>query len=257
MNIVILHGSPRKGNTDAIIERVKEHLTVYDSIDFNDVYLPREAPVFCHGCFSCFERGEQTCPNANYIQPIAKQIEEADGIIIATPIYVMHIPGALKAFLDHMAYRFLNHRPAYFGKKAFIITNTAGAGNANGIKYLKENLTFWGINNITTLGITLQAASLEDMKSSRRHKTVKEIEKKSSDFLRQLKINKMEHPTFLSVIMFHIARTFILTMPQSNADRQYWDENGWLDVSKPFYVDKTPFWYQHLIGKIAARLAFK
>lgn len=258
MNIVILHASPRKGNTDAIVERVKKYLSADEPIDFNDIHLPKEAPVFCHGCFSCFERGESTCPNANFIQPIAKKIEKADGIIIATPIYVMQIPGALKAFLDHKAYRFLNHRPAYFGKKAFIITNTAGAGNTNAIKYLKQNFSFWGINNITTLGITLQAASLEDMKSARQQKVIKEIEQKSAAFLKQLKTQHSEkRPSFLSVIMFHIARSFILTLPQNNADRQYWKENDWLDANKNFYVDQTPHWYQTLVGKIASRFAFK
>lgn len=259
MNIVVLHASPRKGNTDDIVERVKNQLAADDSMIFNDVYLPREAPVFCHGCFSCFERGEDTCPNAKYIQPIARKIEEADGIIIATPIYVMQIPGALKAFLDHMAYRFLNHRPAYFGKKAFIISNTAGAGNANALKYLKQNLSFWGINSVTTLGITLQAASLDEMKGSRQQKALKEIAQKSAVFLRRLKGEASDrHPAFLPVILFHIARSLMFTMPPNHADRQYWKQNGWLNKEKTFYLEnQSPRWYQTLSGKMAAYFALK
>ena len=225
---------------------------------FHDVYLPREAPVFCHGCYSCFERGENTCPNAKFIQPIAKKIEESDGIIIATPIYVMQIPGALKAFLDHMAYRFLNHRPAFFGKKAFIITNTAGAGNANAIKYLKQNLSFWGINNVTALGVTLQASSLDEMEYSRQKKALNEMKQKCMMFQRQLNQQyTKKHPSFLSVILFHIGRSIVLTLPQDHADRTYWTQNGWLDINKNHYVDEKPLWYQTLAGKIAVRFAFK
>ena len=258
VNIVVLHASPRKGNTDAIIERVKHCLVGKEPMVFHDVYLPRDAPVFCHGCYSCFERGENTCPNAKFIQPIAKKIEASDGMIIATPIYVMQIPGALKSFLDHMAYRFLNHRPAFFGKKAFIITNTAGAGNANAIKYLKQNLSFWGINNVTTLAITLQAASLDEMESSRQKKTLEEMKHKCAAFQKELsQQDTKQHSSFLSVILFHIGRSIILTLPQEHADRQYWTQKGWLDLRKKHYHDEKPPWYQTLAGKMAARVAFK
>ena len=46
------------------------------------------------------------------------------------PAYVFHTTGAMKAFLDHFAYRWLPHRPApeMFGKRAVILTQCLGAG---------------------------------------------------------------------------------------------------------------------------------
>lgn len=259
MKVVVLHGSPRKGNTDAVVEKVKTAAMRQEKVEFLDFYLPKDAPVFCHGCFVCFERGEDACPNAGYIQPIARAIEEADGLIIAAPIYVMQIPGALKAFLDHMAYRYLNHRPRYFHQKAMIITTTAGAGNRNAHRYLKQNLSFWGITRITTLGITLQAASMDDMPAGRRQKAETLIDRKSREWIHSLTGSDPEsRAPFISVIMFHISRALMHMMPENHADRTYWEQQGWMDPKNQFYATGiSPAWYKILAGKAAARFTFK
>ena len=259
MKVVVLHGSPRKGNTDAVVNRVKAFMMQQVQVDFIDFYLPKDAPVFCHGCFTCFEQGEDACPNAQYIQPIARAIEDADGLIIAAPIYVMQIPGAVKAFLDHMAYRYLNHRPRYFKLKAMIITTTAGAGNPNAHRYLKQNLSFWGIRKIIKLGIAFQAASFDDMAAKRRQKAEALIERRARQWVDLLKDEKTDKRTsFLSVIMFHISRSLMHMMPEGHADRSYWEQQGWMNPETKFYLaDTSPAWYKSLAGKAAARFTFK
>ena len=259
MKVVVLHGSPRKGNTDAVVEKVKAVAIGQESVEFIDFYFPKDAPVFCQGCFSCFERGEEACPNAAYSQPIARAMEEADGLIIAAPVYVMQIPGALKAFLDHMAYRYLNHRPRYFRQKAMIITTTAGAGNRNAHRYLKQNLSFWGITRITTLGITLQAASMEDMPAVKQQRVEARIERKSREWISSLTGKKQGiRAPFLSVLMFHLSRALMHMMPEGHADRVYWEDQGWMDPKSQFYsTGISPVWYKTVVGKTAARFTFK
>ena len=36
---------------------------------------------------------------------------EADLIILASPVYVYHVTGAMKALLDHYGYMWMAHRP--------------------------------------------------------------------------------------------------------------------------------------------------
>lgn len=38
-------------------------------------------------------------------------LDEADVIILASPVYVYHATGAMKAFLDHYGYRWMVHCP--------------------------------------------------------------------------------------------------------------------------------------------------
>ena len=43
--------------------------------------------------------------------PVTNAMDEADVIILASPVYVYHATGAMKAFLDHYGYRWMVHRP--------------------------------------------------------------------------------------------------------------------------------------------------
>ena len=257
MNVVILHGSPRKGNTDHIVNQVKSELCDVGDFLFQDFYFPQDAPVFCKGCFTCFEKGEQACPNASYIQPIVKAMEQADGLIIACPVYVLQLPGALKAFFDHMAYRYLNHRPFFFRHQAMIIVTTAGAGTGNVIKYIRQNLHFWGIHHIVTLGVTMQAGSIEDMSEKRQQKLASRVKEKSRKFSQQLEEKRMT-PTLLSVVIFNISKKLHHALPSDHADYRYWEQHGWLSPKAGYYIEKIrPGIHRSLIGWIAARAAFK
>ena len=63
---------------------------------------------------------------------------------------LFHTTGAMKAFLDHFAYRWMPHRPApeMFGKRAVIITQCLGAGAKSAAKDIKHSLSWWGISKI-------------------------------------------------------------------------------------------------------------
>lgn len=55
--------------------------------------------------------GEKKCPHYEALLPITTAIDEADVIILPSPVYVYHATGAMKAFLDHYGYRWMVHRP--------------------------------------------------------------------------------------------------------------------------------------------------
>ena len=60
---------------------------------------------------------------------------DADGIIVASPVYAMNVTALLKNFLDHTAYFY--HRPEFFTKKALVVVSTAGAGQKDVAKYIE------------------------------------------------------------------------------------------------------------------------
>ena len=69
---------------------------------------------------------------------------------MTSPAYVFHVTGAMKALLDHFAYRWMPHRPApeMFGKRAVIITQCLGSGAKSAAKDIKHSLSWWGISKI-------------------------------------------------------------------------------------------------------------
>ena len=74
-------------------------------------------------------------------------MDEADVIILASPVYVYHSTGAMKAFLDHYGYRWMVHSPeeSMFKKQGVCISTAAGAGMKSTNKDMMDSLFFWGV----------------------------------------------------------------------------------------------------------------
>ena len=84
------------------------------------------------------------------------KIENADLIILGTPVFVGSCTGSLKLFLDHLAYMWLVHRPkeSMFNKVGLIVTSAGGSGVKQTTKLLKTNLFYWGVPQIFNYGVT-------------------------------------------------------------------------------------------------------
>ena len=115
MKCLIIHGSPRRGNTWDVLNRVKEEMKRNGNFEFEVVELSKEKIPMCIGCFNCIKKGEKNCPHSSYIEPIVKKMKEADAFIITTPVYSMQVSGTLKNFIDHMSYNF--HRATELSDK--------------------------------------------------------------------------------------------------------------------------------------------
>ena len=115
MKCLVIHGSPRRGNTWDVLKLTEEEMNKNGEFEFEEIELAKENIPTCLGCFNCIIKGESLCPHKNTIQRIVSKIEEADAIIITSPVYSMQITGLLKNFIDHMSYNF--HRARFFIKK--------------------------------------------------------------------------------------------------------------------------------------------
>ena len=148
MNITVINGTEKHGVT----YRLKEtFLTEFrDEANITEYYLPKDCPNFCVGCLNCTLKGEKTCKDAEYIRKMDESLLKADLIVMTSPAYVFHVTGAMKALLDHFAYRWMPHRPApeMFGKRAVIITQCLGSGAKSAAKDIKHSLSWWGISEI-------------------------------------------------------------------------------------------------------------
>jgi len=199
MRILIINGSPHKGNTWRLTEKVKEQIESIDNtVKFEDIHLSECNIPFCTGCSMCFRKGHVFCPHNQYIQPIMDKIERCDGVIFAVSCFQGAVPALAKNLTDHLA--FLLHRPRYFHKKALIISTTGGVSANSVTKSLANTLPGWGFNKCYQLPIV--ALSWNDYIPSEKH--IKKAYKISNVFYMDLKLKKLHSPKIGVLIPFNL-----------------------------------------------------
>ena len=103
--------------------------------------VPDDMPHICGGCGACINGYEEKCGGYASMQPVIAAMERSDVIIFSSPVYVYHVPGQMKTLLDHMAYRWMVHRPdlSFMKKQAVVITAAAGGGMRSAAKDIKDS----------------------------------------------------------------------------------------------------------------------
>lgn len=100
MKVLILNGSPRiNGNTSvALNEMVK--IFEADGIQTEVVQIGNKAVRGCIACGSCYEKGK--CVFNDIVNELAPKFEEADGLVVASPVYYASANSTLIACLDRL-----------------------------------------------------------------------------------------------------------------------------------------------------------
>jgi multimeric flavodoxin WrbA len=101
MKVVAFNGSARKGgNTEQLVDIVFEELKK-EGIATELVNLAGKHPRGCRACYQCFERKDRRCAvDIDCINECIEKMEEADGIILASPTYFAGMSPELKALID-------------------------------------------------------------------------------------------------------------------------------------------------------------
>ena len=228
MKIVVIHGTNHKGST----YNVSKILT--DKIEgvVKEFFLPRDFGEFCLGCTQCFMKDEKLCPHHEKRDIITKELIEADVIVLESPVYVYHVTGAMKAFLDHYGYMWMPHRPhpSMFKKQAVVISTAAGAGMKSTNKDMADSLFFLGVAKTYKLGFAVRATSFKGVSDKIKAK----IEKKTTKVAKLIKKrNGKVKVGFKTKAFFSIMR-MIEKNGFNPVDVAYWKENGWLDKNRPW-----------------------
>lgn len=228
MKITIIHGQSHKGSTYHIAKKLSEKLEG----EVTEFFLPRDFGSFCVGCTNCFGKSEALCPHYEKLRPITDAIDTADVIILASPVYVYHSTGAMKAFLDHYGYRWMVHRPEekMFSKQAVCISTAAGGGLKSTNKDMADSTFFWGIAKTYKYGIGVRAVAWNGVDKKIKHR----IEKKTDLLARKIKKNYgTVKPSIKTKVFFNIMR-----LAQKNgwneADTNYWHEKEWTGKKRPW-----------------------
>lgn len=102
MKVLILNGSPRaNGNTALAVNEMKKVFEA-EGVEAEIVQVGNKAIRGCVACGSCGEKGK--CVFDDGVNEIAAKFEEADGLVIASPVYYASANATLIACLDRLFY---------------------------------------------------------------------------------------------------------------------------------------------------------
>ena len=102
MKVILLNGSPKaKGCTYTALAEVEKTLRE-GGIETEIIHVGHKDTHGCIACNKCVELGR--CVFNDLVNEVAPKFEEADGIVIGSPVYYASIAGTLKAFLDRLFY---------------------------------------------------------------------------------------------------------------------------------------------------------
>lgn len=228
MKVVIINGTSHKGSTYHIARLLAEKI----SGDIKEFFLPRDFGEFCVGCTKCFIDGENKCPHYEKLAPITDSLDEADVIILASPVYVFHATGAMKAFLDHCGYRWMSHRPevAMFKKQGVAISTAAGAGTKTTLKDMMDSLFYWGVAKRYQYGVAVAATDWNGVSE----KKMNAIEKATSKIAKRIQRKYVRVKPGIKTKAFF----FIMHLMQKNGynpiDAEYWKSKGWTEKKRPW-----------------------
>lgn len=228
MKITVLHGQSHKGSTYHLA-RILCHKLGGEVTEF---FLPRDFGAFCVGCTKCFVQAETLCPHAESLRPITQALDEADVIVLASPVYVYHATGPMKALLDHYGYRWMVHRPqeTMFTKQAVCLSTAAGAGTRQTNQDMADSTFFWGIARTYRYGVNVRAVSWDQVSQAQKER----IEGKLSRLARRVKRNVGKvRPGLKTRAFFHL----VLWMHRrgwNETDTAYWQEKGWTSGGRPW-----------------------
>lgn len=101
MKVVAFNGSARRdGNTTMLVNYVFEELNRHD-IETELVQLAGKHPHGCIACYQCFERKNRRCAvDTDCVNECIEKMDQADGIILASPTYFADLSTELKAIID-------------------------------------------------------------------------------------------------------------------------------------------------------------
>lgn len=216
-SVLALNASPRHGNTRRLVGDIASWLEAHE-VRVSVLDLADYRVDDCAGCQTCILKG-RPCPQKDDSAAILARILEADGLVLASPVYMMNVPGQLKSLFDKTAIWF--HRPPLAGRPALLAATTAAAGLDDTLNYMRRVVIQWGMQPVGFLGRKLGQDGPIDERPLR-------------SFLWHIRSPRVAYrPSLAQLLQYQVQK--VLALKVLPLDREYWLAQGW--ERRPFYYD--------------------
>lgn len=231
MKIVLIHGQNHKGSTYNIARLLTEE---FENPQISEFVLPKDLNHFCTGCYACIA-DETKCPYYNEKNRIMSEVEKADLLIFTTPTYCMRASAPMKSFIDLTFTYWMSHKPraCMFSKKAVVISTAAGAGAKTAVKDITNTLFYWGVPYVKAYGVAVQAMSWQEVSDKKKLQINKKVMKLAKAIKSKKRVTVGIKTKFFFNMMGMMQKN---NMGASLVEREYWNENGWLNKNRPWKV---------------------
>ena len=142
MKILAINGSPRTIRSTTrrlarfVLDGAEEAGAETALIDLCDLRI-----VPCTACEACTLNG--VCVNDDDVPGLLARMEEADGIVLASPVYIDNVPGQMKVFFDRLADAI--HYQLLAGKYGCSVATTHTSGGDGVVAYQNHVLNYLGV----------------------------------------------------------------------------------------------------------------
>lgn len=174
MKILSLQASPRKdGNTATLLQHVLNALCKEQEVSSETIFLQNKNITPCRSCFACKKSDDEKCVVDDDMQELYKKIENADLIILATPIYWWSISAQLKLAIDRMfGIPFGKKKEIYQKKRVALLMTYEGelpnSGPETTEKLFKQICEYVKVKAAGVLGICTGKISVEDNEKAKK-----------------------------------------------------------------------------------------
>lgn len=228
MKVTVIYGNARHGTTWKLTRLFLESLEGAEATEF---FLPTDFSGACTGCMTCIMGNEERCPHREQLAPILAALEGAGLIILASPVYVMGMTGAMKCLSDHLAWRWTVHRPdpSMFSKVGIAIATAAGPCTGKTCKDLKRQLFYLGVPKVFSWGEAVGGGwdyMGEEQKRTLERKA-KRLAARAGRAVGRAKPGPKLRAWFWLM-------TLVRKTESIPGDTTYWRERGWLDGGRPW-----------------------
>lgn len=188
------------------------------------IVLQRKKIKFCMGCGKCMSEGD--CVQKDDVLEIQDKMREADGIVMASPVYVLHVTGQMKTFIDRCLP--MGHRPSLQGKFAAALSAYAGVGDIDVVAdYMLNFIAGQGaypVGKVCAYTLDIRISDEDKEKAVQLGRDMVAAYEKGKTV--NLEKNLGEAKEFREMKEFITKRKDF-----AKADYAYWKEKGWIEES--------------------------
>jgi multimeric flavodoxin WrbA len=112
MKVIAVNGSPRKKwNTATLLQKTLDG-AVSQGAETEIFHLYELNYKGCVSCFACKTRDGQSygrCAVKDDLSPILKKVENADAMVLGSPIYLGTVSGEMRSFMERLIFPYLTY----------------------------------------------------------------------------------------------------------------------------------------------------
>ena len=102
MKVLLINGSPKtNGNTAFALDQMVEVFHA-EGVETEIIQVGNQSIRGCTACGGCYKLGK--CVIDDLVNEVAEKLQDADGIVVASPVYYASPNGTLLSFLDRLFY---------------------------------------------------------------------------------------------------------------------------------------------------------